>query len=118
MSDVTTAPVAATAAQSFSRRWIAWLAVLLAVGVVVILILFAGLRSLGMLAVGMASAVVSPAAAFLATRGLRGWVSLLKLILSPIAALVTFALAGLLWVVAASAAAWVLAGLPAGPSAT
>lgn len=113
-SDVTTAP-GTTARPNPSRRWLARLAFLLAGVAVLILVLFAELRSIGVLAIGVASAATSLAAAFwfLATRGLRRWVSLAVLILSPIAALVTFALAGLLWVAAGSAAAWLLAGLTA-----
>ena len=114
MSDVTAA-AAKAAAPGRGRRWLARLALMLAAGAVVVLVLFAELRSIGMLAVGLGSAAVSLAAAFwfLATRGLRRWASLTVLVLSPIAALVIFALAGLLWVAAASAAAWVLAGLAA-----
>lgn len=68
-----------------------------------------------MLATGVASAAVSLAAAFgfLARHGVLRWLSLAVLILSPVAALIGFALVGLLWVAAASAAAWVLAGLAA-----
>ncbi|MBO0833134.1 MAG: acylglycerol kinase family protein, partial [Actinobacteria bacterium] len=115
MPNLADRPPATTGDPSPSRRWLARLAVLLAATAVVILILFAGVRSFGMLAVGVASAAVSLAAAFwfLATRGPGRWICLLLLILSPIAALVAFSLAGLLWVAAASAAAWVLAGLTA-----
>ncbi len=115
VSDLTAAPPVTTAEPRASRCWLARAVFLLAAGAVVILVLFAGLRSIGMLAVGLASAAVSLAAAFwfLARRGLRRWVSLVVLVLSPIAALVTFALAGLLWVAAVSAAAWALAGLTA-----
>jgi diacylglycerol kinase family enzyme len=82
---------------------------------VAILIAFAGLRSFAMLAVGLASAAVSVAAAywFLAHRGILRWLSLVVLVLSPAAVIVIFALRGLLWVALASAAAWLLAGVAA-----
>jgi diacylglycerol kinase family enzyme len=82
---------------------------------VAILIAFAGLRSFAMLAVGLASAAVSVAAAywFLAHRGILRWLSLVVLVLSPAAVIVVFALRGLLWVALASAAAWLLAGVTA-----
>jgi diacylglycerol kinase family enzyme len=68
-----------------------------------------------LLAVGLASAAVSLAAAywFLAERGIRRWLALIAFVLSPVAVIVGFALLGLLWVALASAAAWLLAGLAA-----
>ncbi len=68
-----------------------------------------------MLAVGLASAAVSLAAAycFLAQRGLWRWLSAVVLVLSPVAVIVVFAFRGLLWVALTSAAAWLLAGLAA-----
>jgi diacylglycerol kinase family enzyme len=97
------------------RRWLARLSLLLAAGAAVILVVFAELRSIGLLAVALLSVVVSLAGAFwfLAGRGVRRWISLALVVLSPVAALIAFALAGLLWVAAASAAAWVLAGVAA-----
>jgi diacylglycerol kinase family enzyme len=82
---------------------------------VVVLGVFAGLRSVAMLAVGLAGAVVSLAAAFffLSQRGLRRWVSAAAFILAPIAVLVVYAVAGLLWVGAVAAAVWLLAGVTA-----
>src|SRR5271166_5767119 len=98
-----------------SRAWLARLSFGLAGLAAAILVGFAGLKSLAMLAVGVASAAVSLAAGywFLAHRGILRWVSLVALALSPVAAIVVFALRGLLWVALASAAAWLLAGLAA-----
>ncbi len=98
-----------------SRTWLARLSFALAGLAVAILVAFAGLRSVTMLAVGLASAAVSLAAAywFLAERGIRRWLSLAALVLSPAAVIVVFALRGLLWVALASAAAWLLASLAA-----
>jgi diacylglycerol kinase family enzyme len=98
-----------------SRAWRARLSFALAGVAVAILIAFAELKSVAMLAVGLGSALVSLAAAywFLAQRGIRRWVSLAVLVLSPVAVIVVFAFAGLLWVALVSAAAWLLAGLAA-----
>ena len=108
-------PPVAGLAQRRSRRWLARLSFGLAGLAIVILCVFAGLRSITMLAVGLASAGVSLAAAFwfLAERGVVRWLSLALLVLSPIAVLVVYAFHSLLWVAAAAAAAWLLAGLTA-----
>lgn len=100
---------------SRARRWLARLSLLLALAAVLVLIVFAGLRSLGMLGVGVASAAVSLAAAFtfLATRGIRRWLAAAVLIASPVAALAIFVWRGLLWVAAASAAGWLLSAVAA-----
>lgn len=98
-----------------SRRWLARLSFVLSVAAAGILVGFGGVHSITILAAGLASAAVSLAAAFwfLAYRGLRRWLALALLALSPVAALVVFALAGLLWVAIVSAAAWLLAGAAA-----
>lgn len=97
------------------RIWLARLSFVLAAAAVAILVAFAGLRSIAMLAVGLASAAISLAAAyvFLAYRRVRRFLALLVLVLSPVAVIVIFALQGILWVALASAAAWLLAGLAA-----
>jgi diacylglycerol kinase family enzyme len=111
--DAVAAPEGARPARS--RTWLARLSLALAGLAVAILVAFAGLRSVAMLAVGLASAAVSLAAAywFLAQRGLWRWLSAVVLVLSPVAVIVIFAFRGLLWVALASAAAWLLAGLAA-----
>ena len=98
-----------------SQRWLARLSFLLAGVAIVILLLFAGLRSVAMLAVGLAAAAVSLAAAFLflSRRGIRRWLSLAVFVLAPIAVIVVFAFRGVLWVAIASAAAWLLASMVA-----
>jgi hypothetical protein len=75
-----------------SRTWLARLSFVLAAVAVAILVAFAGFRSVTMLAVGLASAAVSLAAAywFLAERGIRRWLSLAALVLSPAAVIVVF----------------------------
>jgi diacylglycerol kinase family enzyme len=98
-----------------ARRWLARLSFVLAGLVVVILVLFAGLRSLAMLAVAAAAAVVSLAAAyvFLSRRGVARWLSLGVFVLAPIAVIVVFAFRNLLWVAIVTAAAWLLASMTA-----
>jgi diacylglycerol kinase family enzyme len=94
-----------------ARRWLARLSFLLVLGAITVLVLFGQRHSLAMLAIALASAALSLAAAFwfLAERGVRRWTALAVLVLVPIGTIVVFAVAGLLWVAAASAAAWLLA---------
>ena len=76
-----------------SQRWLARLSFVLAAAAVVIAVVFAGLRSISMLAVALAGAAVGLAAAyfFLSRRGLWRWLSLGVFVLAPIAVLVVFA---------------------------
>jgi diacylglycerol kinase family enzyme len=96
-----------------SGRWLARLSFVFVCLAVVIVVVFAGLRSAAMLAVGLGAAAVSLAAAFffLSQRGVRRWLSLAVFVVAPITVIVVYAFAGLLWVAAASAAAWLLAGM-------
>ena len=98
-----------------AQRWLARASLVFAGLAVVIVGVFAELRSITMLAVGLAAAAVSLAAAFffLSRRGALRWVSLAAFVLAPIAVIVVYALASLLWVAIVSAAAWLLAGLTA-----
>jgi diacylglycerol kinase family enzyme len=97
------------------QSWLARLSFVLAGLAVVILIVFAELKSLAILAVGLAGAVVSVAAAFgfLSRRGVVRWFSLAVFIVVPIAVIVIFAFANLLWVAAVSAAAWLASSVTA-----
>jgi len=108
---LTLAPGAPTAAQ----RWLARLSFLLAALAVVILVVFAELNSLAILAVGLGGAAVSLTAAyfFLSRRGVRRWLSLGAFILAPIAVIIVFAFAQVLWVALVSAAFWLLATMTA-----
>ena len=112
------APAAAVTPESSpegtrSQRWLARLSFLLAGVAIVILLLFAGLRSVAMLAVGLAAAVVGLVAVFLflSRRGIVRWLSLAVFVLAPVAVIVVFAFRNLLWVAVASAAAWLLASV-------
>ena len=98
-----------------SQRWLARLSFVLVAAAIVILLLFAGLRSVAMLAVGLAAAVVGLVAAFLflSRRGIVRWLSLVVFVLAPVAVIVVFAFRGVLWVAIASAAAWLLASVVA-----
>jgi diacylglycerol kinase family enzyme len=98
-----------------ARRWLARLSFLLVAAAVAILATFAELASFAILAVGLASVVISVAAAFwfLASRGVRRWMAFGLLVASPLAVIVVFAFARLLWVALASGAAWLLAGFSA-----
>ncbi len=100
---------------SRARRWLARLSFLLAAAAVAILAIFAGLASFAMLAVGLASAVISVAAAFwfLADHGVRRYLASALFAASPLAVIVVFAFFGLLWVALASGAAWLLSGFSA-----
>jgi hypothetical protein len=88
---------------------------MLAALAVVILVVFAKLNSLAMLAVGLGGAAVSLTAAyfFLSRRGVRRWLSLGAFILAPIAVMIVFAFAQVLWVALVSAAVWLLAAMAA-----
>jgi diacylglycerol kinase family enzyme len=103
------------AAEARSQHWLARLSLLLACLAAVILVVFAGLKSLIMLAVALAGAVVTLTAAyyFLSRRGVVRWVSAAVAVLAPIAVIVAHALAGLLWVAIVAVAVWVLAGVAA-----
>ncbi|MGZ4432040.1 MAG: diacylglycerol kinase family protein [Trebonia sp.] len=98
-----------------SQRWLARLSFLLAFLAVAVVVAFAGLKSVAMLGVGLAGAAVSLATAFLvlSRRGVLRWLSLAVFVLAPITVIVVYALAGLLWLAAVSAAGWFLAGLTA-----
>jgi len=111
MNTVQTTPDRSTAAQ----RWLARLSFVLAGAAVAVLLAFAGVKSLAMLAVGVAAAVVGLAGAyvFLSRRGVVRWLGLAVFVLAPIAVIVVYAFEDLLWVAVVSAAAWLLASVTA-----
>jgi diacylglycerol kinase family enzyme len=98
-----------------SQRWLARLSFLLAAVAVAIPPVFAGLTSLAMLGLGLGAAAVTLAGAymFLARRGVWRWLSLVACVAAPVAVIVVYAFAALLWVAVASAATWLGAGLTA-----
>ena len=111
MNTVQTTPDRSTAVQ----RWLARLSFALAGAAIAVLLAFAGVKSLAMLAVGVAAAVVGLAGAyvFLSRRGVVRWLALAVFVLAPIAVIVVYAFKDLLWVALVSAAAWLLAGVTA-----
>jgi diacylglycerol kinase family enzyme len=98
-----------------AQRWLARLSFVLAALAIVVLVVFAGLKSLAMVAVGLTAAVVSLAAAylFLSRRGILRWLSLAVFVLAPVAVIVVYAFRDLLWIALLSAAVWLLAGMTA-----
>jgi diacylglycerol kinase family enzyme len=97
------------------QHWLARLSFLFVGLAVIFVAVFAELKSLTMLAVGLVGAVVTLAAAyfFLSRRGVWRWLSLAVFVLTPIAVIVVFALRNLLWVAVVAAAIWLLASMTA-----
>ena len=98
-----------------SQRWLARLSfVLLGLTVAGVGVL-PGLKSLTMLAVGLAGAVVSLAAAyfFLSRRGVLRWLSFAVFVLAPVAVIVVYAFQDLLAEAVVLAAGWLLASMTA-----
>jgi diacylglycerol kinase family enzyme len=104
-----------SASGTSAQRWLARLSFVLAGLAIVIVLVFAGLKSVAMLGVGVAAAVVTLAAAyvFLSRRGVLRWLALAVFVLAPVAVIVVYAFQHLLWVAIVAAAAWLLAGLTA-----
>jgi diacylglycerol kinase family enzyme len=98
-----------------AQRWLARLAFLLAGLAVIALLVFAGLRSIAMLGVGLGGATVSLAAAYsaLSHRGAWRWLAVTAFALAPVAVIIVYAFAALLWVALLSAALWLLAAATA-----
>jgi diacylglycerol kinase family enzyme len=111
---------AASAQSTPAQRWLARLSFVLAGLAIVILVVFAELKSLAMFAVSLAAAVVSVAAAyfFLSRRGIARWLSLGVFVLVPIAVIVVFEVGGVLWVAIVSAGLWLLAAVTARQAVT
>jgi diacylglycerol kinase family enzyme len=97
------------------RPWLARLSFALAFIAVAVVVAFAEWKSLVMFAIGVVAAVVSVTAAFfvLSRRGVLRWLALAVFVAMPVAVLVIYAFAGLLWVAAVAAVAWLLAGVTA-----
>jgi diacylglycerol kinase family enzyme len=93
-------------------RWLARSAFALMFAAVAVLIGFAELGGLVMVAVGVVGAflVVAGVYLFLAHRGVLRWIAAAVVILTPVAILVLFALHNLIWVALVSVALIVLAG--------
>jgi diacylglycerol kinase family enzyme len=98
-----------------AQRWLARLSLVLAFLAVAIVVAFAELKGVAMLAAGLGAAAVTLAAAFgfLSHHGVWRWMSFAAVVLAPVALIVVYAFAALLWVAVVSAAAWLLAGMTA-----
>jgi diacylglycerol kinase family enzyme len=97
------------------QRWLARLAFAAAFAAVAVLLLSGALRSISALLVGFAGLAIACAAAwwFLAHRGVVRWLACAVLVAAPVAVIVVYVAAGLLWEIALSvvlAAAAVAAG--------
>ncbi|WP_370257301.1 hypothetical protein [Streptomyces sp. V4I8] len=114
-----------------ARRWAARLALLVAAGAIALLLTAAGGRSLALLVVGLAGLAATAAALWwtLARHGAARAVAAALAALVPLAVLVSYAAAGLLWVVLSVLVLWAVAMLigraalaadigPAGPGST
>jgi diacylglycerol kinase family enzyme len=112
MSDATPGP---DLQGTSSQRWLARLSFVLLGLTVVIVVVLAGLKSLPLLAVGVAGAAVSLAAAyvFLSRRGVLRWVSFGVFVLAPVAVIVVYAVRGLLAEAVVLAVGWLLASITA-----
>jgi diacylglycerol kinase family enzyme len=97
------------------RRWLARLSFAFAFVAVALVLAIAEWKSLVMFAVGLAAAAASLTAAYLvlSRRGPLRWLALAVFALTPAAVMAVYAFAGLLWVAAVSAGAWLLAGVTA-----
>ena len=98
-----------------AQRWLARLSFVFAGLGAAILVAFAELKSIAILGVGLAAAVVALTAAFffLSQRGVWRWLALAVFVCTPLAVIAIFAFARLLWVAVAAAAAWLLASATA-----
>ena len=98
-----------------SARWLARAAFGLVFASAAVLIGFADLASLAMVAIGAAAAclIVAGGYWFLAHRGVLRWLAFGLVILVPVAVLVVFALNHLIWVAVVSVALLVLAAAAA-----
>jgi diacylglycerol kinase family enzyme len=114
-ADAAGGPSGARPAATRGQRWLARLAFAAAAAAVVVLLLAGALRSVTALLVGFAGLAIACAAAwwFLANRGIVRWLAGVVLVAAPVAVIVVYVVAGLLWEVALSvvlAAAAVAAG--------
>ena len=115
MDTMPAAPPALSPPGARSQRWLARLSFALAGLAIVLLLVFAGLKSLAMLAVAVVAAAVSLAAAyvFLSRRGILRWLSFGIFVLAPIVVIVVYAFRDLLWIALLSAGLWLLASMTA-----
>lgn len=93
------------------QRWFARLALVAGLAAVVILLVFAGFKSIALLGTGLAGLAISGASLWwaLTRRGIRRLLAFTLAAVAPLAVLVLYAWEELLWVVLVSVALWALA---------
>jgi diacylglycerol kinase family enzyme len=93
------------------RPWLARLSFALAFVAIAVVVAIAEWKSLVLFAIGLPAAAVSLTAAFfvLSRRGVLRWLALAVFAAMPVAVLVIYAFANVLWAAAVSAGAWLLA---------
>ncbi|MFG2097585.1 diacylglycerol/lipid kinase family protein [Streptomyces sp. NPDC048612] len=93
------------------RRWAARLALAAGAAALLVLLVFAGLRSVALVGVGLAGLVLTAAGLWwvLAHTGVIRVLAFVLAAATPVVVLVLYAVAGLLWVVLVSLALWTLA---------
>ncbi|MEU3987860.1 diacylglycerol kinase family protein [Streptomyces platensis] len=93
------------------RRWAARLALAAGTAALLVLLVFAGIRSIALVGVGVAGLAATAAGLWwvLAHTGALRVLALMLAIATPVVVLVLYAIAGLLWVVLVSLALWTLA---------
>jgi diacylglycerol kinase family enzyme len=103
-ADTAGGPPGTRPAATRGQRWLARLAFAAAAAAVLVLVLAGALRSVTALVVGFAGLAIGCAAAwwFLAHRGMLRWLALAVLVAAPVAVIVVYVVAGLLWEVALS----------------
>ena len=89
---------------SRGQRWLARLAFAAAFAAVVVILLSGALKSITALLVGFAGLAITCAAAwwFLSNRGIVRWLACVILVAAPVAVIVVYIVAGLLWEIALS----------------
>src|SRR5687768_9189377 len=94
-----------------SRHWAARLALTGGAAALVVLLAFAGVRSLALAALGLAGLAVAAAGVWwvIAHRGPVRALGVLLAVAAPVVVVVLYVTAGLLWVVVVSFALWALA---------
>jgi diacylglycerol kinase family enzyme len=94
------------------QRWLARLAFAAALAAAVVLLLAGGLKSVTALLVGFAGLAIVCAAAwwFLTHRGIGRWLAAALLVAAPVAVIVVYIAAGLLWEIALTAVLAIVAG--------
>ncbi|GAA3388326.1 hypothetical protein GCM10020369_34070 [Cryptosporangium minutisporangium] len=95
----------------YLQRWLARSAFLAAAACLVLPLAVAGVRSVGLLLIGLGGAALTLAAGwwFLSRRGVLRWVAAGVLLVTPLAVAAWYIRAELLWVVVVTALLWVLA---------